>query len=85
MATASLYPTRALRCFSDTAMLPRTLASALCQSIIATTLRRSYGTSEDLEETLLVSQEKGLGKITINRPKALNAKNCGGLESPASL
>lgn len=80
MATASRYPARALRCFSDTAMLPRTLASALCQSIVATVTRRNYGTSKT-EETLLVNQERGLGKITINRPKALNAKDCGALES----
>ena len=29
------------------------------------------------EEHLLVRKEAGLGRITINRPKALNAKNCG--------
>ena len=81
MTTASPCSARALRCFSDTAMLPGSLASALCQSIVATITRRSYGTSES-EDTLLVNQERGLGKITINRPKALNAKNCGTLGFP---
>ena len=80
MVTASLYASRALRCFSDVEVLPRSLASAICQSICPTTTLRNYGTSTH-EETLLVKQENGLGKITINRPNALNAKNCGALES----
>lgn len=83
MTTASPYPAGALKCMLGSA-LPRSFASVLCPSIFAATTRRNYGTS-DVEETLLVNQERGLGKITINRPKALNAKNCGALESLMSL
>ena len=40
------------------------------------TVGHRYSTAAN-EEHLLVRQEAGLGRITINRPKALNAKNCG--------
>lgn len=39
---------------------------------------RQYSTASD-DKHLIVNEEAGLGKITINRPKALNAKNCGAL------
>lgn len=35
-----------------------------------------FSTASDVEH-LIVREEGGLGRITINRPKALNAKNCG--------
>ena len=40
------------------------------------TVSHHYSTAAN-EEHLLVRKEAGLGRITINRPKALNAKNCG--------
>ncbi len=42
------------------------------------TVSHPYSTAAN-EEHLLVRKEVGLGRITINRPKALNAKNCGAL------
>ena len=85
MAAASAYPARALRCFSDVALLlPRSLASSvhanLCQSTFTSTTSRSFSNATS-EEMLLTNQADGLGKIIINRPKALNAKNCGTLVS----
>lgn len=84
MAIASLYPARALGRFTNAGLLPSSLASALCQSICEITTRRNYGTSTP-EDTLVVKYENGLGRITINRPNALNAKNCGALESLAIM
>ncbi len=40
------------------------------------TVGHRYSTAAN-EEHLLVRKEAGLGRITVNRPKALNAKNCG--------
>ena len=66
---------------ADVCILNRTLRNALqlngvpC-SDLSSIHSQKFSTSSK-EQHLLVSEKDGLGKITINRPKALNAKNCG--------
>ena len=51
------------------------------QQLIAPVFEAKHFSSAP-DENLLVKQQNGLGSITINRPKALNAKNCGKLFRP---
>lgn len=49
---------------------------ALSSTVATLSAGQHFSTASDLEH-LIVREEGGLGRITINRPKALNAKNCG--------
>ncbi|KAL3158196.1 hypothetical protein ABBQ38_010452 [Trebouxia sp. C0009 RCD-2024] len=75
MAIGSARSAMTLRRFFEVTSLPKSLSSILFTSAFSNATCQKFSTSS-VEETLLVSQEHGLGKITINRPKALNAKNC---------
>ena len=53
------------------------------QRLFSPVANRSFSSAADAGD-LLVNQKDGLGCITINRPKALNAKNCGELVTCSS-
>ena len=60
------------------ATLQAPLLLAAVQRLFPPVKGRCFSSAPDADH-LLVSQKDGLGYITINRPKALNAKNCGEL------
>ena len=72
----SRWMTKSAQVYGSSTARSSPLLTQLQRLILPLAEAKQFSSAPDAEH-LLVKQQNGIGSITINRPKALNAKNCG--------